>query len=407
MVEVKVNRRGAERIRSGHPWIYRSDIVDAGGAEPGQPVRVVDPRGQFLGAAHYSSTSQIALRLLSPKQIPIDAAFFQNRILAAKAHRDRLVRDTQAYRLVHAEADFLPGLIIVRYHDCLVLSALSQGMDAATPDIVSALTGLYQPRAIVARNDAHARKLESLPQENKILHGELPGPVEVAINGLVFHADLLEGQKTGIFLDQRENYLAASRHAHGHALDCFTSTGGFGLHLAQHCETVEAVDSSVHAIASATRNRDANSISNITYRQADVFELLAGYAHARRRFDVVVLDPPAFAKSRATVESGLRGYGEINYRALQLLQPGGVLITCSCSHHVSEADLLQAIAQASLDAGRTVRVLERRTQSNDHPILLTVPETHYLKCLILEVASVPSHVRIDNRSLRSRLGNRC
>ena len=205
------------------------------------------------------------------------------------------------------------------------------------------------------------------------------------MNGFRLEADLLRGQKTGVFLDQRENYLWAARYARGKALDCFTSTGGFALHLARACESVEAIDSSAGALATAQRNADANGISNVSFRQADAFDLLTSYASARRAFDVVVLDPPAFAKSRRQLEGALRGYKDVNLRALRLLGPGGILVTCSCSHHVSEATLLGIVAEASLDAGRTLRVLERRTQSQDHPILLTVPETHYLKCLILQV----------------------
>ena len=205
------------------------------------------------------------------------------------------------------------------------------------------------------------------------------------MNGLTFHADLVGGQKTGIYLDQRENYLAAARYAHGRALDCFTSSGGFALHMAAKCESVEAADSSAAALALAEKNRQANSAANVEFRQADAFELLAGYAAQRRKFSTVVLDPPAFAKSRKNLDGAIRGYKEINLRALHLLEPGGILITCSCSHHVSEAALLELVAEASLDARRTVRVLERRTQAQDHPILLTVPETHYLKCLILQV----------------------
>jgi len=206
------------------------------------------------------------------------------------------------------------------------------------------------------------------------------------MNGFLMEADLLHGQKTGVFLDQRENYLAAARYATGRALDCFTSTGGFALHLSRTCESVEAVDSSAPALATAQRNADANSISNVTFREADVFELLSGYSSARRAFDLVVLDPPAFAKSRGQIEAAARGYRDINLRALRLLGPGGILVTCSCSHHMGEAALLDIVAEASLDAGRTLRVLERRVQAQDHPILLTVPETLYLKCLILQVA---------------------
>ena len=263
---------------------------------------------------------------------------------------------------------------------------LDQGMDRATPEIVAALEAQFSPRAIVARNDSAVRSLEQLPRETRLISGELDGPATVHMNGFHLEADVIHGQKTGIFLDQRENYLAASRYASGRALDCFTSTGGFALHLARTCEHVEAIDSSAPALAAAERNADANGISNVTFREADVFEVLSGYASARRVFDTIVLDPPAFTKSRKQIEGAMRGYKDINLRALRLLPPGGILVTCSCSHHVSEAMLLEVVAEASLDAGRTLRVLERRTQAQDHPILLTVPETLYLKCLILQVA---------------------
>jgi 23S rRNA (cytosine1962-C5)-methyltransferase len=224
-----------------------------------------------------------------------------------------------------------------------------------------------------------------LPLETGVVYGEAPGELTVHMNGLAFRADLLEGQKTGIFLDQRENYLAATRYAHGKALDCFTSTGGFALHLAAQCDSVEAVDSSAAALATAETNRAANGIGNVAFREADVFEVLAGYSSARREFSTVVLDPPAFAKNRRNLDAAARGYKEINLRALRLLGRGGILVTCSCSHHLSEAMLLEIVAEAALDAGRELRVLERRTQAQDHPILLTVPETHYLKCLVLGV----------------------
>jgi 23S rRNA (cytosine1962-C5)-methyltransferase len=230
------------------------------------------------------------------------------------------------------------------------------------------------------------RSLEQLPRETRLIAGELDGPVTVHMNGFQLEADLLRGQKTGIFLDQRENYLAASRYAWGSALDCFTSTGGFALHLARTCEQVEAIDSSGPALAAAERNAEANGISNVAFREADVFEVLSGYASARRVFNTIVLDPPAFAKSRKQIDGAMRGYKDINLRALRLLPAEGILVTCSCSHHVSEAMLLEVVAEASLDAGRTLRVLERRTQAQDHPILLTVPETLYLKCLVVQVA---------------------
>ena len=380
-----MNRKAAHRVASGHPWIFASDVLDRGQAVPGDAVLVADPRGAALGVAHYSDSSQICLRLLADRVQPIDRAFYLARMAAAEAYRKRVVRDSNAYRLVHAEADQLPGLIIDRYGDFFTLQTLDQGMDRAKADILSCIEELFLPRAIVERNDAAVRTREKLPLVSGLLRGEIPENVSVEMNGLRLHADLLHGQKTGIYLDQRENYLAAARYARGRALDCFTSTGGFALHLAAQCDSVEAVDSSGPALQAAARNCTANGITNIDFREADVFELLAGHAAARRRFDLVVLDPPAFAKSRGNLDAAVRGYKEINRRALELLASGGVLVTCSCSHHVSEAALLEIVASASLDTRRKLRVLERRTQAQDHPILLTVPETLYLKCLILEV----------------------
>ena len=379
---VRVSRKGASRVHSGHPWIFRSDITDAGEATPGALVRVFDDRGNVLGQAHYSSTSQIALRMLGRPAAAVDIA---GRIAEAQRFREAVVTDSTAYRLVHAEADALPALIIDRYGDAFALQALDQGMDRAMPEIVAALEAQFTPRAIVARNDAAVRTLEELPREVKVVAGAIDGPVEIHMNGFRMEADLLGGQKTGVFLDQRENYLAAARWAKGRALDCFTSTGGFALHLARACQNVEAIDSSAAALATAQRNAEANNVSNLDFREADVFDVLLSYASARRTFETIVLDPPAFAKSRKQIDGAMRGYKDINLRALRLLGPGGVLVTCSCSHHVSEAMLLEIVAEASLDAGRTLRVLERRTQAADHPILLTVPETLYLKCLILQV----------------------
>lgn len=386
MNEVRVNRKAAGRVASDHPWIFSSDITDRDGAQPGAPVKVTDPRGRPLGTAHYSSASQIALRMLSRQVEEIGRDFYLRRIRAAEEHRRTVVRHSDAYRVVHGEADLLPALIVDRYAEYLVVQTLDQGMDAAKSEIASCLEEIFHPRGMVARNDVAVRTKEQLPLESVVLGGAIPDSVPVQMNGLTLSADLLHGQKTGIFLDQRENYVAAARYARGGtALDCFTSTGGFALHLAAHSASVEAVDSSEHALAAARSNAQANGIDNVEFREADVFELLTGYSSARRHFSMVVLDPPAFAKSRQNLDAAARGYKEINLRALRLLAPGGILVTCSCSHHVSEAMLLELVAEAALDANRTLRILERRTQSQDHPILLTVPETHYLKCLILEV----------------------
>ena len=386
MNEVRVNRKAADRVASGHPWIFASDITDRDGAQAGEAVKVADGRGRALGTAHYSSASQIALRMLSTLVETIDRSFYLRRLRAAEEHRCRVVRDSSVYRVAHAEADLLPALLVDRYADYLVMQTLNQGMDAAKAEIVSCLEEIFRPLGIVARNDVAVRAKEQLPLETAVASGRVPEFVPIEMNGLALRADLLHGQKTGIYLDQRENYLAAARYARGgRVLDAFTSTGGFALHLAGKCESVEAVDSSAAALATAAANAQANGLENIQFREADVFDLLAGYASGRRSFSMVVLDPPAFAKSRRNVDAAAAGYKEINLRALRLLGPGGVLVTCSCSHHVSEALLLELVAQAALDAGRTLRVLERRTQAQDHPILLTVPETHYLKCLILEV----------------------
>jgi len=385
MHEVRVNRKAARRIASGHPWIFASDIVDTGGAQAGAAVTVINLAGKAIGTAHFSAASQIGLRLLSHNVEQIGREFFAQRLAAAEAHRRLVVSGTDAYRVVHGEGDLLPALVVDRYADWLVMQTLNQGMDGIRESIADSLVELFSPRGIVARNDAPVRAREELPLESGVIYGDVPDTVEFHMNGLRLHADLLHGQKTGAFLDQRENYIAAARYARGNALDCFTSSGGFALHLASVCESVEALDSSGAALAFAGRNAALNGISNIEFREADIFVVLAAYASARRHFDTVILDPPAFAKSRSMVEDALRGYKEINLRALRLLGPGGVLVTCSCSQRVSEATFLELIAQAALDAGRQLRVLERRTQGLDHPILLTVPETHYLKCLILEV----------------------
>lgn len=346
---------------------------------------VTGPSREPLGTAHFSDSSQISLRLLSNRVETIDRDFFRRRIGRAEEHRQRVVSDSDAYRLVHGEGDQLPGLVIDRYGAFFTLQTLDQGMDRAKPEIISCLEELFAPQAIVERNDASVRKHENLPLQSGVVAGTVPETVTIHMNGLALHADLVHGQKTGIFLDQRENYLAAARYARGRALDCFTSTGGFALHLAARCESVEAIDSSESSLKTAELNRSSNAITNVEFREADAFDLLAGYAAARRQFDIVVLDPPAFAKARKNLEAAARGYKEINRRALELLSTGGILVTCSCSHHLSEAMLLELVAAASLDTGRRLRVLERRTQAQDHPILLTVPETMYLKCLILEV----------------------
>ncbi|MCW5979938.1 MAG: class I SAM-dependent rRNA methyltransferase [Bryobacteraceae bacterium] len=381
---VRVNRQAADRLEDGHVWVYSGEIVDRGAAEAGDVVAVTGPGGRRLGTAHYSASSQIALRLLSRRTVPIDRGFWRARLETAIEYRKRVVTGSDACRLVHAEGDRLPGLVVDRYGPYLAIQTLSQGMERAKADILDCLQELLAPAGIVERNDAPRRKQEKLPLQSGVVSGEAPPAVRYQMNGLRFEADLLHGQKTGAFLDQRENYLAAARWAHGRALDCFTCSGGFALHMARSCESVEGVDSSEPALEAARRNAAANAIANVNFRQASVFELVSGYAITGRRFSTIVLDPPAFAKSQQMVAKALEAYRQINYRALQLLEPGGVLVTCSCSQHVSEAHLLGAIHSAAAEARKTLRLLERRAQSADHPILLSVPETFYLKCLILE-----------------------
>jgi len=380
---VTITARGIERVVSGHLWIYRADVADASGAEPGAVVRLLDRKKRFWGQALYSSKSQIALRLLTREDRPFDDAFLAERIRAAAAFRQQVANGAQAYRLVAAEGDLLPSLIVDRYGACLVIQTLSQGMDRLKPAIVETLRKEFAPLSILERNDVAVRALEGLPEQTGVLAGEEIREVVVEENGVKLCVDLLRGQKTGGFLDQRENRVAAASYARGRALDCFTYTGGFALTLAPRCESVLGVDISAEALALAQRNQELNEFTNLEWKEANCFDFLKATDQEKHRFDMVVLDPPAFARQKASLESALRGYKELNLRALKILNPGGYLITCSCSYHVSEADLLAVIADAALDAHRTVTVVERRTQSRDHPILLTVPETHYLKCLVL------------------------
>jgi len=385
--------RGADRVRAGHPWIYVGEILGWEPAEPALdavgPVRVRDRRARELGLADRCPHSQIRLRLLSRDPTAnIDAAFFRQRLQQALAYRQHLVRDSDAYRLVAAEADGLPGLIVDRYASSLVVQTLTWPMAARQQELVAALEDLLQPELVVERNEVKVRQKEGLELRRGLLRGDAAAAVavEVAINRLRFQLDLLEGQKTGSFLDQRENWAAAAGYAAAlkaqSALDVFTYQGGFALHLARHCPRVEAVDSSRPALEAAERNGERNGLAAIDWVEANAFDLLRDYDQNDRRFDVVVLDPPAFAKSRAALATAAAGYKEINLRALKLLNPGGLLVSCSCSHHLSEAHLLEILAAAARDARRELTLLERRGQASDHPVLLNVPETSYLKCVL-------------------------
>jgi 23S rRNA (cytosine1962-C5)-methyltransferase len=393
---VKVSPRGAARLKAGHVWVYRSDIVSADGVGPGSLVRVTDHRGKPLGSALYSSSSQIAVRMIAHDQVTDLPALFRQRIAAAVAYRGSLVTDTEAYRVVFSEADFLPGLIVDRYGDILSLQILTQAMDAnlSREAVISELSRYLHPVSIIERVDPRVRELESLPpRASGLLHGSKTATT-FAMNGVQFHYDALEGQKTGAFLDQRENYAAAARYAKGDALDVFCYQGGFALHLAPHCAQVTGVDSSRPALEVADQNAALNQTllngKEIEWIEANAFDLLKDYSspdrpHEARRYDTIVLDPPAFAKSKRDLDAALRGYKELNLRALKMLRPGGILVTCSCSYHVSQRNFLEMLASAALDAHRTLRLIEVRGQAKDHPVLLNVPETSYLKCVIASV----------------------
>ncbi len=378
---VIIAARGEERLRSGHPWIYRADVVDVRAAA-GDRVLVRSARGRTLGQALYSDRSQIAIRMLSHGDEPADDRLIRRRIEAAAAFRESLRIDATAYRLVHGEADLLPSLIVDRYGDYLVLQALSQGMDRLMPVVVSTLADLLHPRGILARNDPRARLLEGLEQRVEVLEGEVPESVEVREDGIEYDVDVRRGQKTGLFLDQRENREAAALYARGRILDCFSYNGGFALRLARGAQETIALDISEEAIARVRANAARNRVA-VDARVGNVFDELRGLDRLRERFDAIVLDPPAFAKSKAAVEKAAAGYKEINLRALKLLAPGGTLVTCSCSYHVSEAAFAEIVYDAAIDAHTHVTVVEKRMQGRDHPVLLGVPETYYLKCLIL------------------------
>ncbi|HEX6187209.1 MAG TPA: class I SAM-dependent rRNA methyltransferase [Pyrinomonadaceae bacterium] len=405
MAEVSITSRGAKRIRHGHLWVYRSDMVNPEGVEGGAIVRVVDQAHNFVGQAFYSDASEIALRFLTTRAETIDREWWRLHLRACALRRSRLATDTNAYRMVYSEGDLLPSLIIDKYDEVFVIQTLSQGSEQVKATIAELLVEEFKPDAIVERNDARVRQLEGLELRSGVIWSapaEPPGSParqprwggrsgdgaldqrEVTINqhGLRFLVSPLGSQKTGAFLDQRENYLAAKRVAHGHALDCFTFNGGFALHIASQCEKVLGIDISEDAITGARRNAELNETSNVEFRAANVFDTLREFEAAGEKFDTIILDPPAFAKNRASVKSAARGYKEINLRALKLLNPGGVLVTCTCSYHMSEEMFLEVLAAATLDARRRLQIVEVRGQSSDHPVLMGVPETHYLKCVI-------------------------
>jgi 23S rRNA (cytosine1962-C5)-methyltransferase len=380
-----VSKRGVDRVRSGHLWIYRSDVRNTSNAASGSVVNVRDEKGRFVARALFSSSSEITLRVLTLKEEQIDQSWWLDRIRAAMVRRSDLEDKTSAYRMVYSEGDLLPSLIIDRYNDIFVLQTLSQGTELIKQELVNLLVAEFQPRAVIERNDVRVRELEGLEMIAGTLYGDPPSEILINQNGIQYYVSPLSGQKTGLFLDQRENYEAASRYSAGRVLDCFTFNGGFALHMASAAKEVIGVDVSGDAIAAAKRNSELNGFGNISFRENNVFDELREREAAGEKFDCVVLDPPAFAKNRSSVPAALRGYKEINLRALKLINPGGYLITFSCSYHISEDLLVELVAEAAGDAKRRVQLVEKRAQASDHPILLGVPETFYLKSLVLRV----------------------
>jgi 23S rRNA (cytosine1962-C5)-methyltransferase len=392
--KVIVNDRAAKRLRQGHVWVYASDVLNDAGTQAGALVHVIGPRDKALGSAIYSSSSQIKLRLLGSSLLRSEDELLELvrlRLAAAIAYRRELVSDSDACRLVFSEADRLPGLMIDRYSDVYTLQVLTQAWDRPERKqaVVEELKKLTGAKNIVERADGRIRELEQLPAIDSALVSGNKSSTVFTMNGVRFHYDALGGQKTGAFLDQRENYAAALQYARGEALDVCTYQGGFALHLARVCSKVTAVDISREMLEVAEQNEKLNASADrpeIEWIEGNAFDLMKDYSSAGKLYDLIVLDPPAFAKSKKQLESAMRGYKELNLRALKMLRPSGILVTCSCSFAVGEEDFLMMLTEAAQDAHRTVRVLEKRTQSKDHPILLGVPETFYLKCVVLSVA---------------------
>lgn len=393
VASVTASPRGAARLRAGHVWVYRSDLAQGADAPAGSLVHVRDERGRKIGSAFYSSASQIALRMISPEEISEAElpSLIRHRIESALEFRRRVVQDSDSCRLVFSEADLLPGLIVDKYNDVLSMQVLTQAFDRADlrECVLASLTRHFPDASILERVDARVRQLEQLPpRETQLTCGERSKTI-FTVNTVRFHYDGLSGQKTGAFLDQHENYAAAACWAHGEALDCFTYHGGFALHLARKCKSVTALDISRPALEMAEQNealnRSHHSCGGIKWIEANAFDLVRDYASAAYQYDTIVLDPPAFARTKRAVPTALKGYKELNLRALKMLRPGGILVTCSCSFHVGEAEFLEMLGSAAADAGRRLRVLEKRGAALDHPVLQGVPETSYLKCVIAEL----------------------
>jgi 23S rRNA (cytosine1962-C5)-methyltransferase len=385
LTQITLSAKGLRWWRTGHPWIYRDDLGHGQSADPGEIVAVADGQGHFLGQAFYSATSRIALRMLTTAADPIDQAFWECRLRQAFRYRRLVVQDSSAFRLIYAEADGFPGLIIDSYAGHLVLQLHHPGMVRMQGMLVDILRRLVTPKSLTLRNDSDVRRLEGLPVEVEILSGEVPDRVVIQEGPLQFLVDIRHGQKTGMFLDQRENHQAAAAWAHGEVLDCFSYQGGFALPAARLARQVVAVESSAPSLLLARENARLNRIENVEWIQANCFDFLKAAVAGGRQFDLVVLDPPAFAKSRADQRAAFKGYRDLNRRALLLLKPGGVLITCSCSYNLPPDAFLEVLRQAGRESRRQARLIECRGASKDHPVLLSLPESSYLKCNVIMV----------------------
>jgi 23S rRNA (cytosine1962-C5)-methyltransferase len=378
-----------KRVRAGHLWIYQGEIGVIGlEVKSGDLVEVLDNRGRFLGCGYYSQASQIAVRLLTREREEIDTAFFRRRLQQALAYRQRVKPGATSYRLVYGEGDLLPGLVVDRFEDYLVVQFLTVGMEVNRELIIALLTELVKPTGIIERSDLPVRLLEDLPERSGCVYGNCPENLVIRDNGLQFNVNLMEGQKTGYFLDQSVNRQAAAAYARGRrVLDCFCHLGSFAIHAAAAgASEVLGVDISDTATQQAAQNAELNGVAEkCQFKTANAFDFLREQTALKSTYDLVILDPPAFTKSKQTVDSAIRGYKEINLRGLKLLRPGGILVTCSCSHHINMELFWEVVTAAAVDAKKQIRLLERRTQGLDHPILIGVPETEYLKCLIFEV----------------------
>jgi 23S rRNA (cytosine1962-C5)-methyltransferase len=382
---VRISKKGAAWHRTGHPWIYRDDIIKPDASLSGKIVSVLDERGAFLGKAFFNDISKISLRFITNEDADINAGFWKKRLSRRLEYRKNTVGDSEAYRISHAEADGLPSLIIDRYGEHLCMQTLSLGMDNVKNTIVEILIELLKPRSIIARNDSAMRKFEGLAEQKEVLYGEPPEKIELREGKIKYLIDIMNGQKTGCYLDQRDNHIASEKYSGENALDCFAYQGLFSLHMAMTAREVIAVDSSAKALEGLKENAALNRLTNIKTEEGKVSEVLKSYQRQERQFDLIVLDPPAFAKSKKDLDSAARGYIDLNFRAMKLLVKGGRLMTCSCSYNLSEGQFMQVINEALNESRRQARLVEKRLQPLDHPILLNFPESNYLKCLVLEM----------------------